>query len=60
MAGYPEALRGIRMAWWTDLELTFNINENRLGKVWGGWLPQVMKMKESSFSGREIELIKGQ
>lgn len=25
--GFPKALGGIRLAWWTDLELTFNTDE---------------------------------
>lgn len=47
--GFPEALGGIRLAWWTDLELTFNTDENMLEKVGGGWLPRVLKMKVSNF-----------
>lgn len=50
--GFPEALGGIRLAQWTDLELTFNTDENMLGKVGGGWLPRFLK--ESNFRRKDL------
>lgn len=46
--GFPEALGGTRLAWWTDVELKFNADEDMLGKVAEGWLPRVLKMKGSN------------
>lgn len=51
--GFPEALGGIRLAWWPDLELTFNTDENMLGKVEQSGLPRVLKLKESNFRRKD-------